>query len=250
MSIGIYKIENKINGKVYIGSSNNIKRRWQKHKSLLKHNKHQNSHLQASWNKYGEDNFIFSIVELCSESSLLEREQYFIDKLNSEYNQTMIAGKVEMTTSRREKLSDSVIQAYKEGRIQKTIKTVYQYDLMGNYIREYCSLTEASNVLNIPVSNISSALNGKCNIAGGYVWRFYKTEKLNVWFNRMGKPLTKEPYKLKNIKIVLINNNEYLVFKNAKEISNIIGCSTSQVYNSIRRNSLLLNKYKVERKIL
>ena len=250
MSIGIYKIENKINSKVYIGSSNNIKRRWQKHKSLLKHNKHQNSHLQASWNKYGEDNFIFSIIELCSENSLLEREQYFIDKLNPEYNQTMIAGKVEMTTSRREKLSDSVIQAYKEGRIQKTIKTVYQYDLKGNYIREYCSLTEASNVLNIPVSNISSALNDKCNIAGGYVWRFYKTEKLNVWFNRMGKPLTKEPYKLKNIKIVLINNNEYLVFKNAKEVSNILGCSTSQVYNSIRRNSLLLNKYKVERKIL
>ena len=250
MSIGIYKIENKINSKVYIGSSNNIKRRWQKHKSLLKHNKHQNSHLQASWNKYGEDNFIFSIIELCSENSLLEREQYFIDKLNPEYNQTMIAGKVEMTTSRREKLSDSVIQAYKEGRIQKTIKTVYQYDLKGNYIREYCSLTEASNVLNIPVSNISSALNDKCNIAGGYVWRFYKTEKLNVWFNRMGKPLTKEPYKLKNIKIVLINNNEYLVFKNAKEVSNILGCSTYQVYNSIRRNSLLLNKYKVERKIL
>lgn len=66
----------------------------------------------------------------------------------------------------------------------------------------------------------------------------------------MGKPLTKEPYKLKNIKIILISNNEHLVFKNAKEVSNIIGCSTSQVYNSIRRNSLLLNKYKVERKIL
>lgn len=65
----------------------------------------------------------------------------------------------------------------------------------------------------------------------------------------MGKLLTKEPYKLKNIKIVLINN-KHLVFKNAKEVSNIIGCSTSQVYNSIRRNSLSLNKYKVERKIL
>lgn len=41
-----------------------------------------------------------------------------------------------------------------------------------------------------------------------------------------------------------------LYLKNAKEVSNIIGCSTSQVYNSIRRNSLLLNKYKIKRKIL
>ena len=76
--------------------------------------------------------------------------------------------------------------------------------------------------------------------------QFIYKEKLNVWFNRMGKPLTKEPYKLKNIKIILINN-EHLIFKNAKEVSNIIGYSTSQVYNSIRRNSLLLNKYKVKK---
>lgn len=250
MSSGIYQIENKINSKVYIGSSNNIKRRWQKHKALLRHNKHPNSHLQAAWNKYGEDNFIFSIIELCNIDSLLDREQYFINIRNPEYNQTLIAGKVEMTTDRRMKLSRSITQAYKDGRMQKSIKTIYQYDLKGNYIREYASLGEASNTLNIPISNLSYAANGKCNIAGGYVWRFYKTEKLNVWFNRMGKPFTKEPYKLKNIKIILINNNEHLVFKNAKEVSNIIGCSTSQVYNSIRRNSLLLNKYKVERKIL
>lgn len=64
MKSGIYKIENKVNGKVYIGSSNSIKRRWQKHKALLRHGKHQNSHLQAAWDKYGEDNFSFSVIEL------------------------------------------------------------------------------------------------------------------------------------------------------------------------------------------
>ena len=157
MSSGIYQIENKINSKVYIGSSNNIKRRWQKHKALLRHNKHPNSHLQAAWNKYGEDNFIFSIIELCNIDSLLDREQYFINTRNPEYNQTLIAGKVEMTTDRRMKLSRSITQAYKDSRMQKAIKTIYQYDLKGNYIREYASLGEASNTLNIPISNLSSA---------------------------------------------------------------------------------------------
>ena len=36
--IGIYKIENIINNKVYIGSSNNIERRWKEHKRLLNNN--------------------------------------------------------------------------------------------------------------------------------------------------------------------------------------------------------------------
>ena len=86
MKSGIYKIENKVNGKVYIGSSNSIKRRWQKHKALLRHGKHQNSHLQAAWDKYGEDNFSFSVIELCPIDQLISREQYFIDSINPEYN--------------------------------------------------------------------------------------------------------------------------------------------------------------------
>ena len=136
MSSGIYQIENKINSKVYIGSSNNIKRRWQKHKALLRHNKHPNSHLQAAWNKYGEDNFIFSIIELCNIDSLLDREQYFINIRNPEYNQTLIAGKVEMTTDRRMKLSRSITQAYKDGRMQKYIKTINLHSVTFSHIHQ------------------------------------------------------------------------------------------------------------------
>lgn len=54
---GIYCIENTKNKKVYIGSSKNIYQRLLKHFALLKHNKHQNGHLQNAWNKYGEDVF-------------------------------------------------------------------------------------------------------------------------------------------------------------------------------------------------
>ena len=41
MKIGIYRIRNLINNKVYIGSTKNMKVRWAKHKALLRHNKHQ-----------------------------------------------------------------------------------------------------------------------------------------------------------------------------------------------------------------
>lgn len=76
---GIYIITSLVNRKVYIGQSTNIELRWLSHKEALSGNKHQNRHLQNSWNKYGEENFIFSVLEECSEDKLTEREQYWID---------------------------------------------------------------------------------------------------------------------------------------------------------------------------
>lgn len=85
--MGIYKITNKVNGKYYIGSSNNIKKRLGQHKSNLKHNRHINQYLQNAWNKYGADSFQFSIVkEIYSEDSLLAEEQNYIDENTNGYN--------------------------------------------------------------------------------------------------------------------------------------------------------------------
>lgn len=79
--IGIYAIKNKLNNKIYIGQSINIENRWYGHKTSLRHNKHGNKHLQNSWNKYGEDNFDFIVLEECLEDELNEKEVYWISKL-------------------------------------------------------------------------------------------------------------------------------------------------------------------------
>jgi len=79
MITGIYKIRNIINNKVYIGSATDIKKRWRDHKWHLKENKHHNSHLQASYNKYNLKNFEF-IVELeCNINDLLIEERKLIN---------------------------------------------------------------------------------------------------------------------------------------------------------------------------
>ena len=80
--IGIYSIINKINNKLYIGStSDSFRKRWNLHKYHLRNNKHKNSHLQYAWNKYGEDNFKFTILEICDDRlKVLETEQLYIDK--------------------------------------------------------------------------------------------------------------------------------------------------------------------------
>lgn len=77
--VGIYKIENAANGKVYIGQSINIDNRLMRHRSSLKSNVHKNPHLQSSYNKYGPSYFELSIIEECSREVLDDREQYWID---------------------------------------------------------------------------------------------------------------------------------------------------------------------------
>jgi group I intron endonuclease len=78
---GIYSIVNIINQKVYIGSSKDVLRRIRDHKRNLNSNKHTNTHLQNSWNKYKETNFIFSIIEKCvnDRNVLMSIEQKYID---------------------------------------------------------------------------------------------------------------------------------------------------------------------------
>jgi group I intron endonuclease len=78
---GIYVIKNILNNKIYIGSAVNINDRWRQHKLLLRKNDHHSPTLQYSWNKYGEENFNFIIIEECNKDILISREQYYLDTL-------------------------------------------------------------------------------------------------------------------------------------------------------------------------
>lgn len=109
--IGIYQIRNKINGKVYVGRSVNIERRWYEER-----NGQVNSHLLRAFAKYGLDNFDFSVIEECPKQMLSERERYHIQRLRSNekalgYNKTLggeggLLG-LKHSESTRKKMSDA-----------------------------------------------------------------------------------------------------------------------------------------------
>ena len=59
----IYKITNKENNKIYIGSSFNIEKRKNAHFNALRNGKHHSIHLQRAYNNYGEKAFVFTVVK-------------------------------------------------------------------------------------------------------------------------------------------------------------------------------------------
>jgi group I intron endonuclease len=113
MESGIYQIINPLDGKIYIGSSNNIPYRWKKHVERLKSEKHHSIHLQRAWNKR-EYEFILETIEYCSEERLIEREQYYLDNHHPEYNISPTAG-----TSRGVKRRPETIEKVRQANIGK-----------------------------------------------------------------------------------------------------------------------------------
>lgn len=92
---GIYKITNLKTGRWYVGSvvSSNFRLRFKRHLNLLLNGKHENLHLQRAFDKYGQENFEFKILEIL-ETNIFEREQYYLDTYFDElYNMNPFASK-------------------------------------------------------------------------------------------------------------------------------------------------------------
>lgn len=79
----IYKIVNNINGKMYVGQTNNPDRRKMDHFYALNNNKHFNNYLQNSWNKYGKDCFDFIVIGEYNAEEICKWEEYWIKTLNT-----------------------------------------------------------------------------------------------------------------------------------------------------------------------
>jgi group I intron endonuclease len=205
---GIYKIQNSINGKIYIGQSVDIYYRFRNHKSESfnpKSNAYDTA-IHRAIRKYGVENFSFDIIEECSQDELREREIYWINYYGSfgdGYNLTTGGEGVptvnikqvqnlwdeglsidEIATTMNcdkhttirilesyEKYSNE--ESYKRGRKNasaKISKPVVQYDNMGVLIKKYNSATDAEQQTGIKANDIRCAALGCQASAGGYQW--------------------------------------------------------------------------------
>ena len=110
---GIYKITNMINNYVYIGQSIHIKARWKEHINALRRGDSRCVLLQRAWNKYGEENFSFEILELCSEDVLDELEVKYIEL----YSSCVRGYNIESGGNKNKHLSEETKQLLREAHI-------------------------------------------------------------------------------------------------------------------------------------
>lgn len=163
MSCGIYKYENLITHQIYIGQAIDLCERYKKHKQNISDLNHMED-FYLDLRQYGLENFSYEILEefeVFDQDLLNELECYYIEKYNSMrpngYN--MIPG-----GSNGAGLAKS--------------KTVYQFDLFGNFIQEFYSAHEASRNTGIDYSSICSCCRKEKINTKNYQWSYERNDPL------------------------------------------------------------------------
>ena len=187
---GIYQILNIINQKCYIGSAIRFSSRFGVHRNTLRNNKHHSIILQRAWNKYGENSFIFNILEECDIEKLIEREQYYIDLLKPEYNICKIAGSCLGIKFSAESSLKKSLNSKRKGKFGKdafdAIK-IYQYNLDGTFIKEWDAIKDIERVLGFDSRNIGKFSKDDTKTGYRFIWtRDYRGEKIEprIYRNR------------------------------------------------------------------
>ena len=253
MSCGIYKIINKVNGKFYLGSSKDIETRWDKHIYDLKNNRHHSVHLQRAWIKYGEENFIFEILENTSTEMLLEREQTLLDTLrpfddNNGYNMSRTSSGGDLLSYHPDK--NAIVE-----RIKETIK---------NNINSM-TVEERKKRWSQPLEENPNWKGGKsyftCPLCNGE----FKNQKQKCCMKCRDKTGSKNPFygkkhsdetKEKLRETRLANGNKFNIQKLSIEVDGIIyssfseaakalGCVTASIRNRLNNPSKFPNYHLV-----
>ena len=178
---GIYKITNVINNKFYIGSTTRLSARKAEHKYRTKNQKG-NSAIRSAILKYGEDNFVFTVLETFEfgdwvtreykDELLSSREQFYIDTLFPEYNirlKDVTRSTAVCSESQRIHLK-RIANLPKNRSLYK--KPIIQIDSFGKFIKEFRCAKDAEKELNLHSGSISRVLSKEYNHTKNYYFKF------------------------------------------------------------------------------
>lgn len=195
---GIYRILNLINKKSYIGESKSILDRWWIHKNELKKNIHHSHHLQKAWNKYGEDSFIFEIIEQCTTDELYIKQDEFINRHKSDnrkygYNILKAGNKWSHEHLVRMKSIFNNNEKRKKSAILSGIKKrgigikVVKYSLSGDNLGLYTSIKLAAESESLDSSSVAKCCKRKLNCVGGFIFRYKNDLDITLKENKSKK---------------------------------------------------------------
>jgi group I intron endonuclease len=229
--IGIYKIVNTVNNKIYIGSSIRIKIRMKDHLNLLRRNKHHSKHLQRSFNKYGEDKFKFIIILECKEEDLIMEEEYYIKYYKA--NIRKYGYNIESFSLGRKKRIFT--KKWKENMSLAGSKYWDLYDLNNNIIITNGTTIQISKFLKCSTRTITLSYSNKHIISNEYIivpynekidYKNYNKLSENFYLSRVVK--LKKP-------ILLIKNDIKIEFESIKKAAEYLNCFSSAISQSLKK---------------
>lgn len=214
---GIYLITNKINNKKYVGQSTDIEYRWHQH-CLNVNRSNKKSLIKSAMKHYGVENFTFEILEICLPEDLDEKEKFYISKYNTYYLAEESNG-YNMTFGGEGQNGNG--------------KKVKQYDLNGNFIKEYNSIIEAARQCNVSDTGISNCCAKRRKQCGGFLWSYEDEDII-------------KPYKLKGKKVNQydLQGNYIQSFDSIKLAALSINCTLQLVSMCCRKEIKSAGKYQ------
>lgn len=214
MKKGIYKITNKINGKVYIGESFDIESRWRQHINELNNNTHHSYKLQHDWNKYGKDGFKFEIIKDITNDTIPNYDLEMV-LLLYEFNEI--------------KKYDSINKGYN---IENTVCEVYEGKKKLNHSWNNAKL----KVIQVRLENIYKNINSNNGI---YV--FVNKEKKN---NLKRKEIIENFVHYKFI-ILCDNYEKFNGFINASSFCRNVGIKPKSFFELLKNKGYMDNENKI-----
>lgn len=243
--IGVYCITNLVNNKIYIGSTTtNFRHRYLQYKSGFLRKLDNQPVLYKAFRKYGFENFSFNIVCITSKEEAIVMEQFYIDK-GVDYNSCLIAGSLQGLKHSLDSKTRTVTGAF-----HHSAKKIYQFDLNGNFVKEWGSVIDALKSLNktkTGSSHITQCCIGNTVSAFGYKWSFTKTlinriDKRSLPIteqkrSNMSKPRKKEGFKVKGLLSTNLNTGKNSKFDTIKQASEELLISENSIRNNLTKRS-------------
>jgi group I intron endonuclease len=249
---GIYKITNIINNKCYVGSSVNIYQRGCSYKHLIKRKKLHNKHLQSSIEKYGCDNFTFELLHKCEKDisifELHQLEQFYINKINPEYNKRTIVDTnylLSHSEQTKDKISKSLKESFKNGskvinRIQAHNIKVSLFNLEGNHLHDFPGLAHCAEFVKCTQASIGYAIKSKRRRIRNYI--VLRTEESDLVKDYINKP--KSTYS-KKVTVFDIVTNETIEFLTSKSCAKFIKCKVDTLKAYHFNQKVWKSRYKI-----
>ena len=226
---GIYKIVNLKNDFFYIGSTCDFHKRKLRHFNQLRKNKHHSIYLQRAFNKYGENNFKFEILEECENT--FEREQEILNKLDysKSYNVSKSASGGDLTSNHPN------AKEIKEKAKMNILKAPNRNPPIGDLNGRWKGGISKSNCVSCNIEIKGNA--NKCKNC------FFKERDVNKdknpFYNKKHSKETKEKisqsrlgkYNGNQEKIVIVEGKEY---KSLSETAKVFGVVPATILNRIK----------------